>query len=720
MSQETIVPADADTAALAAAYGVATEYWDQSGSHKVVSAATVRRALAALDVDVDTAEGRAAAWDRVHNGPWRRLVPPFVVMQSGEDREVLVHVVDGDPVVVWLELEDGSRRDLEQLQHWAEPRDIDGRRIGEAAFRLPGDLPLGYHRLAAETRTAAGVVSGTGVLAVTPAYLGVPARLGERSWGVMAQLYAARSVHSWGIGDLNDLGALAAWGGSKGGDFVLVNPMHAAEPMPHLSPSPYLPTTRRFFNPIYIRVEDIPEFAALTELQHSAIAAAALANSVLNRDPAFIERDPIWEAKVAALDTVFAVAMTPQRAADYAHYTQREGAGLERFARWSAFAEVHGTASQLWPEGLRHPDGPLVEAEAARLHHRVEFHKKCQWILDEQFAAAQARARAAGMRAGIVHDLAVGVHPDGADSWGLQDVMAPTMSVGAPPDMYNQMGQDWSQPPWRPDALEEVAYEPYRAMLRTILRHAGGIRVDHALGLFRLWWIPRMAKPYEGTFVKYNHEAFVGILALEAQRADAFVVGEDLGTVEPWIQEYLAKRGIMGTSILWFEHDHQGDLLAPERFRELCFTCVTVHDLPPTAGMWDGEHIRIRDDLHLLARPVEDEWRDWERERAVIVRALRSRGLLAGADDVEPAAQEIVEGLHAYIARTPSRMLAVALTDLVGDVRAQNQPGTDQEYPNWRVPTCDAQGVPVLIEDLAARADIAERADRLIAALTQR
>ena len=297
-----------------------------------------------------------------------------------------------------------------------------------------------------------------------------------------------------------------------------------------------------------------------------------------------------------------------------------------------------------------------IEAEAARLADRVAFFTKCQWILDDQFAAAQARAKAAGMSAGIVHDLAVGVHPDGADSWALQDVLAKGINVGCPPDMFNQLGQDWSQPPWRPDALVETGYAAYRDMLRTILRHAGGIRVDHALGLFRLWWIPLGEKPFNGTFVRYDHEAMVGILALEAMRAGAFVVAEDLGTVEAWIQQYLASRGMLGTSILWFEHNEHGAPLEPERFREMCFATVTVHDLPPTAGMWQGEHIRVRDELHLLARPVGDERADWNREQASWLRALRDHGFVSSAS--EPDVQEVVEGLHRYLAATSSTLLS--------------------------------------------------------------
>lgn len=720
---DTVVPATEDVAALAQAFGIATEYFDQQGQRKVVPGTTVVAVLEAMGVDAGTEAGRSAGWDRIHNGAWRRMVPPTVVAVGGRPKQVLVHVPHGQPAEVWVELEAGGRQPLQQVEHWAEPREIDGILVGEAAFETAADLPLGWHQLHVRSEGGHGrpILKQHGVLIVVPAYLGLPPAMRERrTWGLMAQLYATRSRQSWGMGDLHDLGEIAAWAGRRGGGFVLVNPMHAGEPRTPIEPSPYLPATRRFFNPIYIRIEDIPEYETLAPLKKMTIAMAASLAVLPDITADLIERDPIWEMKATALATVFSAPMTPEREAAYAAYCAREGAGLEQFARWSAFAEEHGTASQLWPEGIRHPKGPDIETEAARLAERVAFHQKCQWVLDEQFAAAQARALAAGMNAGIVHDLAVGVHPDGADSWALQDVLAKTMNVGAPPDMYNQMGQDWSQPPWRPDALAETGYAAYRDMLRTILRHAGGIRVDHALGLFRLWWIPLGAKPYEGTFVRYDHEAMVGILALEAQRAGAFVVGEDLGTVEAWIQQYLTERGILGTSILWFEHDERGLPLAPERWRELCFGSVTVHDLPPSAGMWQGEHVRIRDDLKILTRPVEAEWADWQREREHWLQALRERGLIEGDAGHEPGTQEVVEALHRYLAHTPAQVLAVALPDLVGDLRAQNMPGTFREYPNWCVPTCDADGVAVTIEDLEERPELRERADRLIAALSHR
>ena len=240
-------------------------------------------------------------------------------------------------------------------------------------------------------------------------------------------------------------------------------------------------------------------------------------------------------------------------------YRRREGRGLDDYATWAAIAEVHGADSLDWPAELQAP-GPAGggATSASSTPKRSSSTAGCSGCSTSSSRATQLELRRAGMGLGVMTDLAVGVHWSGADAWALQETYAAGVTVGAPPDAYNQNGQDWQQPPWRPDRLAETAYEPFRRMVAAVLRNAGGLRVDHVIGLFRLWWIPKGAGPTEGTYVRYDHEAMIGILALEAQRADAVVVGEDLGTVEPWVRDYLAERGILGTSILWFEFDHDG------------------------------------------------------------------------------------------------------------------------------------------------------------------
>jgi 4-alpha-glucanotransferase len=703
-------PLDPELAELAASYGVATEFTDWRWRRTVVPAATVRAVLAALGVDATTAEVTRAALESRRLDAWRRLLPPSLVIRAGWTPWVQVHVPHGERVDVWIELEGGGvRNDVAQRDVWVDPRDVDGRLVGEATFEVPGDLPLGYHRLCA---WSAGQPAGC-ALVVTPAYLGMPERMRDsRAWGFMTQLYSVRSSRSWGTGDLADLAELAGWSARDfGAGFVLVNPLHAPDPVPPVEPSPYLPSTRRFVSPHYIRVEDVREYAYLTGADRTTVERLAAERRATTRTADRLDRDAMWAAKRTALALVHTVSRSPGRQAAYTAFLEREGDGLLDFATWCALAEEHGVPWQEWPQELRSPHFHAVAAAREDLTEQVDFHCWLQWVLDEQLAAAQRTAVESGMPLGIVHDLAVGVHPGGADAWALQDVLAREVNVGAPPDPFNQQGQNWSQPPWRPDMLAELGYAPYRDMLRTILRHAGGIRVDHVIGLFRLWWVPEGVPADQGAYVRYDHEALVGILALEAHRSGALVVGEDLGTVEPWVRDYLRDRGILGTSILWFEKDYDADVpLPPERWRELCLATVTTHDLPPTAGYLAGEHIRIRDSLGLLTRPVEEERRVDAEEQAAWLDVLRAEGLLRpGAPE-----QEVVEGLHRMLLRTPCRLLGVALPDAVGDRRAMNQPGTSEEYPNWRLPLADGAGRPVLLEDLVT----SERARSLAAAVS--
>jgi 4-alpha-glucanotransferase len=680
---------------LAGRFGISTFYDDWSGRRIDVPESTLVAVLAALGIAAaDEAERNAAltAHQRAH---WSRALPPTILGQAGAQTKFWVHVTHGQPAEVSLELEDGTvRTGIRQVDNFTTPFDLDGRNVGEASFVLPDDLPLGYHRV--HLRSAGDEASAA--LIVTPAWLGVPESLGaRRTWGLATQLYSVRSRQSWGVGDLTDLVDLAVWSASlHGAGYILVNPLHAAEPTSPMEPSPYLPTSRRFVNPLYLRVEAIPEFAQLSKRGRVGRLRDGVQKRAASLDS--IDRDGAWAAKREALELVYAVPRTAGRDLAFAAYRVREGVALDDFATWCALAEKYGSDWHQWPKSVRHPGADGVPKFIEKHSATVDFHRWLQWQLDEQLAAAQTKAVSAGMSLGIVHDLAVGVHPDGADSWALQDALALGVSAGAPPDEFNQLGQDWSQPPWRPDRLEELEYQPFRALIRSVLRHAGGVRIDHIIGLFRLWWIPQGEAPTQGTYVRYNHEAMIGIVALEAYRATALVVGEDLGTVEPWVRDYLRARGVLGTSILWFELDRDGSggPLPAERWREYCLSSVTTHDLPPTAGYLANEHVHLRDSLGLLTRPVEQELAAAEAERASWLAELRRVGLLSKHADEE----QTVLALHQYLGRTPSRLLGLALTDAVGDKRTQNQPGTTDEYPNWRVPLSGPDGRPIRLEDV--------------------
>ncbi len=702
---------DPRLATLAHRMGVAVDYHDWVGNLIAVDDATVIAALAALGVRADTEEACAAALSDHHRRHWARTLPPTVVARSGTETPFWLHVTHGDPAQVWVRLEDGGvRHDIRQADNFTPPFDLDGRLVGEATFVLPADLPLGYHRL----HLRSGNGQSDTALIVTPAWLGLPVRMGgRRAWGLAAQLYSVTSADSWGVGDLVDLADLAVWAGSRHrADYVLVNPLHAAGPTAPMEPSPYLPTSRRFTSPLYLRVEAIVEFASLTGRGRVRRLQRACAQQARKADT--IDRDAAWAAKREALHLLYRVPRSAGRQQAFEAFREREGDALDDFATWCALAEKYGDDWRAWPAGLQHPDSPDVGAFAARHHRAVDFHRWLQWQLDDQLAAAQSQAVRTGMALGIMADLAVGVHPCGADAWAMQDVLALGVSAGAPPDEFNQLGQDWSQPPWRPDRLEQLGYQPFRSLIAAILRHAGGVRIDHIIGLFRMWWIPKDAPPASGTYVRYNHDAMIGIVALEAHRAGAVVVGEDLGTVEPWVRDYLRERGLLGTSILWFEHDLGGrGPLPAEHWRELCLSSVTTHDLPLTPGYLAGAHVKLRHALGLLTRPKSEELASDKAEQAGWMTELRRVGLLAPdcADE-----EDVILALYRYLGRTPSRLLALSLADAVGERRTQNQPGTTDEYPNWRVPLAGPDGKRMFLEDVFTDRRAAALAEALRAA----
>ncbi|MGV9196740.1 4-alpha-glucanotransferase [Arcanobacterium canis] len=698
---------------LANAYRVATEYWDFDGNLTQVEDETLAAVLAAMGVDTSSDAAADAALKNKDEAPWRQILPTCTVARDDQDYSVFVHVPDGWAVKLEAYLEDGSTITLPQVEDFTPARNIDGHMIGQARFLVPAGTPTGYHTLHAEVSFADSEIRhDSAPLIVTPARLDNSALDERRSWGMMAQLYSVRSKASWGLGDTRDLAEMASTFGAMGADYLLVNPLHAAEPIEPLENSPYLPTTRRFFNPMYIRPEDILEVAYLSGPDRSLVAWAGedVKKSSLKNE--HIDRNASWSAKRKALEVIFAAGRSQSRQREFERYCKLEGQGLADFALWCAIVEKYEGA---FPNELRDIKSPYVARERRELAERVQFWMWLQWVMDSQLEAAQNLATRSGMRFGIAHDLAVGVHSAGSDRWTIPEAFANGVEVGAPADMYNQQGQNWSQPPWRPDALEKMAYSPLRDMARTVLRHAGMIRVDHVAGLFRLWWIPVGASAAKGTYVYFNHEAMVGVLLLEAQRAGATVVGEDLGTVEPWTRDYLKERGIFGTSVFWFEKSADGMPLPPENYRSDVLASVDTHDLPPAAGYLAGEHVDLRERLGLLVEPVEKVRADAELEKEQVLHRLREYGLVGE----EPSEREIVEALHVYVARTPAPFVCVSLVDAVGERRAQNQPGTFNEYPNWCIPLADGTEEVVLTEELPTNPRLQSLVSTLNAAMAE-
>ncbi len=526
-----------------------------------------------------------------------------------------------------------------------------------------------------------------------------------RSWGWMVQLYSLHSEGSWGMGDYRDLAEIVRWSGSAeggGAGLVLCNPLHAMAPTFPVQDSPYFPSSRRFRSPLYLRIEDIPEYDSGPAYVRAVVDA--LRPSIVD---GLIDRDAVWTSKLAACEVLWPQARQDRIDA----FRVDQGVALDRFALFCALAEDHGPDWRKWPEELRDPAGPAAAQALEQRNDRVRFHAWLQWLCDEQLARAAVAARQSGMPIGIVHDLAVGVDPGGADAWALQDVLAVGATVGCPPDSYNQLGQDWQLPPWHPTRLAADGYRPFRDMVRSVLRHAGGIRVDHVMGLFRLWWIPEGAPATRGAYVTYDWRALIGVLTEEASRAGAIVIGEDLGTVEPRVTEVLADAGILGCDVAWFKNVGAGGAyLPPAKWRAGAIAAATTHDLPTVAGWYTDEAVRVRAGLGQLSGPVEVERARTALEREGLLEMLRAEGLLArDAEDLT----EIALALHRALVASPAALVVAAPGDAVGDLRQPNLPGTRFEYPNWRLPLTDSACRAMTIEELKGDARVRRLIDVL-------
>ena len=682
---------------IADANGVATGFWDWYGNWVGVSASTLLKVLGALGLPLDessTVGDVHEAMRLTEEREWRRTLPPTIVARQGGGYMFPVHVPDGSWVNVQWVLEDGRKGACDQVDRYVAPRMIDGELVGRATFDVPHWLPLGWHRLVA---TVEGGHVESATLIIVPNTLSLPLlESSRRVWGVNAQLYSTRSASSWGIGDAADLADLAAVCADKGADFLLINPVHASQPVSPLETSPYLPVSRRWLNPIYIRPESIEEYASLPQASRVTIEQLRDETRQFAIREDLIDRDRSWEAKRKALEIIFDAPRSYHRQSQLDRFIERGGSELSNYALWCALVEREGTIEL--PEDLARSSAPRVELERLELADRVDFYQWCQWIAAEQLEHAQHVAREVGMEIGIMADLAVGVHPYGSEKWSRPELFASGMSVGAPPDVYSQQGQNWSQPPWSPRSLADSGYLPLRDMVRAALANAGAVRIDHILGMFRLWWIPEGRAATEGTYVYYDHEAMMGVILLEAQRAGAIVIGEDLGVVEPWVRDYLRERGVLGTSVVWFEKEGSGWPLRPEHYRDRALAAVNIHDLPPTLGYIRGIQTTLRSELGLLTDDIETVRAGDRLELEQVGVRLHEYGCIDGA---EPSERETVEGLYRYVAKTPSKLVVASLVDAVGDVRPQNMPGTGgDQYPNWCVPLCDSDGEEVAIEDL--------------------
>ena len=670
---------------LAKLNGISTSYIDQLGTYVEIRDEVLVSVLAALGVDASSDEAIAASYELTKQRIADTLVEPTIVKFIGKEATTPIRA-KGHDVTLRLLLEDGTRYEGNLCMYLAPQTD------GSLTLTLPDDIPAGYHTL----RVNAGPLHGEARLICAPARVPLPPAVAEKQrWGWMAQMYSIRSAESWGVGDYGDLKLLLTDAAEKShADFMLINPIHATAPVEPLEPSPYLPESRRFMNVTYIRPQDIEEYAELDEAALAEVERLHAEVAPANDNADELDINSAWWHKRQALQLVFKVPRSAERQAAFEAFKEAAGPDLRAFAAWSVAFQVWGAPWEGTWFAETNRDSPEV-TELMRDHaDMVEFECWLQWIADEQVTAAQTAARESGMALGLMQDMAVGVHSLGADVWWNPERFAVgSVTVGCPPDFYNQQGQDWGQPPFNPNYLAKTGYGVYREMVHNMFSHAGAVRIDHVLGLFRLWWIPQGEGARGGAYVTYDYEAMIAILTIEASRVNGLVVGEDLGTVPDYVRTVLAEHGLLGCTVEWFarvdDSPNAGDPYAdPADYRKYALASVTTHDLPPTAGYLQFEHVKLREELNLLTGPVEEFQASATAERQAMLDRLVESELITPeiAADVDDHIQEIVEAMHKMLLRSPSVLLQAALVDGVGETRAQNQPGTSSEYCNWRVP----------------------------------
>lgn len=693
---------------LAKACGVTTSYIDQLGTYVEIDDDVLVDVLGALGVDATSDAAITQSQDDIDEQNSKRLLSSETIVVTVDEtatrriddatRVIRLHCPEDTEPNATLALEDGTTLHSDAADLMPDLNSAD------RFLTLPEDLPIGYHTLRVELSNGE---SAEATLIVAPKRIALPEAVREhRRWGWMTQMYSVRSRDSWGVGDYGDLKRLAADAAAKSGaDFMLINPVHAGAPIPPLEPSPYLPESRRFLNVTYIRPQDVPEYEDLDVKDRATVDDLHALVAYRNDDPNPMDLNESWRAKRRALRVIFDAPRSPEREAAFEEFKRQAGPDLDAFAAWCVAFEVWGAP---WEQdswfGRTNRDSPEVARLVEEHRDLVEFNRWLQWIADEQLTAAQSAAKDSGMALGLMLDMAVGVHSLGADAWWNPERFAVgSVTVGCPPDFYNQQGQDWGQPPFNPRYLEATGYRVYREMVHAVFAHAGAVRIDHVLGLFRLWWIPRGKGARGGAYVMYDHEAMLAVLAIEATRANGMVIGEDLGTVPDYVRRILADHGVLGTDVEWFsrvdDSPNAGDPYKPPTdYRRQALASVTTHDLPPTAGYLEFEHVKLREELHLLSEPVEVFSESARAERQAMLDLLVDGGRLPAADaaaaerDMPAYEQEIVEAMHAMLTDTPSVLLQAALVDGTGQHASVNQPGTSDQYPNWRIPLQDADG----------------------------
>jgi 4-alpha-glucanotransferase len=669
---------------LALRAGIIPEYLDQTGKEtRATSDDTRRLLLGAMGIEASTDASAAEALAVWRAEERRELIAPVRVVRTDDSSARAMSIrapatrASSGPWRLQVEQETGEQHTLEGPWRGGAQLDVN----------LP-ELPIGYHRARLTLNAGGKEWSTEQSLIVAPASCCSPDEiLGDRdAFGIIANLYSVRSDTNWGIGDFSDLAALSRWGASAGADFIGVNPLHALLNRGN-DISPYSPVSRLFRNAIYVDVRQVPELEHASDVRERLDSLEFASEIDALRSSPSVRYDQVAAIKMLALDAlhrVFRERSDSARVSKYHEFVREHDPALTRYALWMALAERHGGDWRQWPNELHDVNGDEVRRLATELASRVDFHRWLQFEANRQLACAAASARNAGMRIGVYQDLAIGTAPSGADTWAFRELFVNGVSVGAPPDPYSASGQNWGLPPIDPRALQRTRYAYFIELVRNAFRHAGALRIDHVMGLFRLFWIPEGKTGADGAYVRYPSEDLLGIIALESRRQRAIVVGEDLGTVPKAVPSALQRWGILSSKVLYFERDKRGGFKAAKSYPAQSLATANTHDMPTIAGFWTGRDVDVRADVGLLPRDaVEKEQSHRDEDRSALLRRLAREKLLPSPRAPRSSA-DLRGAVHGFLCRTPARLVGLSLDDIAGEVEPVNVPGVGPDkYASW-------------------------------------
>ncbi|EPC4929213.1 4-alpha-glucanotransferase [Vibrio cholerae] len=710
---------------VAAMAKIADRYVSAWGSEAQVEDDTIRRLLASLGYDTSSDEALLQSAEKKHK---KDVVDPVLVVHQGSAIEVPLYlgVSARESEFDWrLQTEQG-----EVLEGYLQSQIVRDERAegGPLVFALPNDLPLGYHTLLIARKRRKAPYEMTLIVTPQACYKQPALAQGKKLWGPSVQLYTLRTQHNWGMGDFGDLKQLVADIASRGGDFVGLNPIHALFPANPEGASPYSPSSRRWLNILYIDVSSVPEFALSAEAQQKVGSPEFQQRLQKVRDAHWVNYSEVAELKMSVLPLLFAefkkrhLDKQTDRAHAFLKFVEEGGESLLHQATFDALhAELHVQDASVWgwpvfPEKYRRFDNSAVQKFIEDHQDTVHIYMYLQWIADTQIHEVQSLAEEKGMAVGLYRDLAVGVADSGSETWADHGNLLQDVSIGAPPDVLGPLGQNWGLPPLNPQALQATAYDAYIKLLRANMKHCGALRIDHVLGLLRLWWIPKGENATKGAYIYYPVKDMLAILALESHRHQCSVIGEDLGTVPDEIVELLRDAGVHSYKVFFFETSKEdGGYVSPAHYAEQSMAALCTHDMPTLRGFWHCDDLKMGREIGLY--PDEEQLQglfdDRLKSKQGILDSVAWHGYLpdgVGRDATQvPMDSYLSEALQLHVAAGSSALLSVQLEDWLEMDKPVNIPGTVNEYPNWR------RKLSMNLDEIFAR----EEVNRIAARLTE-